>query len=249
MTSDIECAFIQTKNGVPEREPFYRAWDGLKKLSVACHFFDEGQLQRGELPLSRRTLVVGGIPVMEAATKQLGVQLPPADNLPECLAKYRGRRIWTSTWGQLRAEYGRRGPSEPLWVKPLRRNKGFPAIALYNADDIDGSSHLPDAYEVLVSEYVLFESEWRCFVRRGEILDLCRYQGDVFRYPDPNVIKAAVADFQPIAPAGYGIDFGVLTDGRTVLVEANEGYSLNPYGLESVDYVELLIARWQQLMQ
>lgn len=248
MNRSLDCAFIQTKNGVPEREPFYRAWYGLMKKGITCHFFEEAQLQSGELPITRRTLVVGGIPVMHAAANQLGVKLPLADNLPSCLAKYRGRRIWTSTWGQLRKEYARRGPVEPLWVKPFRQHKGFPPIAIYNSDDIDGSSHLPDSYEVLVSEYVLFDSEWRCFVVHGEILDLCRYQGDVFKYPDPKVVKAAVADHQPTAPAGYGIDFGVLSDGRTVLVEANEGYSLNPYGLEANDYADLLTARWIQLM-
>jgi hypothetical protein len=29
-----------------------------------------------------------------------------------------------------------------------------------------------------------------------------------------------------------------------VLVEVNEGYSLNPYGLESKEYAEFLEARW-----
>jgi hypothetical protein len=85
-------------------------------------------------------------------------------------------------------------------------------------------------------------------VRRGQILDLCRYQGDVFRYPDPRVVKDAVADFGRQAPAAYGSDFGILTDGRTVLVEVNEGYSLTPYGLEAMEYSELLEARWVQLM-
>jgi hypothetical protein len=33
-----------------------------------------------------------------------------------------------------------------------------------------------------------------------------------------------------------------------VLVEVNEGYSLNPYGLEAMEYAELLEARWLQLM-
>jgi hypothetical protein len=133
-------------------------------------------------------------------------------------------------------------------VKPLRRHKGFASIAVYDADDIAAAAQLPDGHEVLVSEYVTFVSEWRCFVRHGQILDLCRYQGDVFRYPDPKVVKGAVADFGGTGPAAFGIDFGVLTDGRTVLVEVNEGYSLNPYGLEPIEYAELLEARWAQLV-
>lgn len=188
------------------------------------------------------------MPVVEAALTALGAAVPSADNLPAVLARYRGRRVWTSTWGELRDQYRRKGPPEPLWVKSLRRNKGAPSLAIYGAEDMDAASALPDSHEVLVSEYVTFVSEWRCFVRRGDIIDLCCYQGDVFRFPDPNVVQEAVAAHRPGAPAGYGIDFGVLTDGRTVLVEVNEGYSLNPYGLESMEYAELLEARWLQIV-
>ena len=55
------------------------------------------------------------------------------------------------------------------------------------------------------------------------------------------------ADLGDAAPAGFGIDFGVLLDGRTVLVEMNDGYSLGSYGLNAVEYSELLEARWAQL--
>jgi hypothetical protein len=244
----LKLAYIQAEGGIPAADSFFRAWDGFRKRGVRCELFEPKQLEQGSLPLAKDTLVAGGVPVVEAALKALGVAVPPADNLPECLARYRGRRVWTSTWGELRSKYGRKGPPEPLWVKSLRRNKGAPSLAVYEADDMEPAAALPDDYEVLVSEYVTFVSEWRCFVRRGRVLDLCRYQGDVFRYPDPNSVKAAVAEYTRTAPAAYGIDFGVLTDGRTVLVEVNEGYSLNPYGLESMEYSELLEARWLQLM-
>jgi ATP-grasp domain, R2K clade family 2 len=244
----LKLAYIQAERGIPATDPFYRAWDGFRKRGVRCELFEPQQLDQRALPLARDTLVAGGVPVVEAALTAVGVTVPPADNLPASLAKYRGRRVWTSTWGELRAQYGKKGPPEPLWVKSLRRNKGSPSLAVYEAEDIDAASALPDGHEVLISEYVTFVSEWRCFVRHGQIIDLCRYQGDVFRYPDATVVKAAVADHSRVAPAGYGIDFGVLTDGRTVLVEVNEGYALNPYGLESIEYAELLEARWLQLV-
>jgi hypothetical protein len=243
----LKLAYIQTQNGIPAADSFFRAWDGFRKRGVRCELFEPKQLEQGVLPLARDTLVAGGVPVVEAALTALGIPVPVADNLPACLAKYRGRRVWPSTWGALRSEYAKKGPTEPLFVKPLRRNKGFPSVAVYDADDLPDVDRMPDVSEVLVAEYVTFVSEWRCFVRNGQVLDLCRYQGDVFRYPDPRVIRDALADFGRSAPAGYGIDFGVLTDGRTVLVEVNEGYSLNPYGLESMEYSELLEARWAQL--
>ncbi|MBX9581433.1 MAG: ATP-grasp domain-containing protein [Gemmataceae bacterium] len=239
--------YVQAEGGVPATDPFYRAWDGFRKRGVRCEPFEPRQLDQGTLPLGRDTLVAGGVPVVEAALTALGVAIPSADNLPACLAQYRGRRVWTSTWGELRSRYGRSGPPEPLWVKSLRRHKGSPSLAVYEADDLAAAAALPDAHEVLVSEYVTFVSEWRCFVRQGRVLDLCRYAGEVFRYPDAGVVRAAVADYGRAAPAGYGIDFGVLTDGRTALVEVNEGYSLNPYGLEATEYAELLEARWLEL--
>ena len=244
----LKHAYIQAEAGIPATDPFFRAWDGFRKRGVRCELFEPKQLEQGTIPLAKDTLVAGGVPVVESALAAIGVTVPPADNLPAPLAKYRGRRVWTSTWGELRAQYSKKDPPEPLWVKSLRRNKGAPSLALYEAEDMHAASALPDSHEVLISEYVTFVSEWRCFVRHGEIIDLCRYQGDVFRYPDAKVVKAAVADHQRTAPAGYGIDFGVLTDGRTVLVEVNEGYSLNPYGLESMEYAELLEARWLELV-
>lgn len=63
-----------------------------------------------------------------------------------------------------------------------------------------------------------FVSEWRCFVRYGEILDIKHYRGDWRMHFDPDVIEGAVSAYTD-APAGYGIDFGLTTDGRTLLVE------------------------------
>lgn len=243
----IKLAYIQAQNGIPATDSFFRAWDGFHKRGVRCELFEPKQLEHRALPLARDTLVAGGVPVVEAALTALGIAVPVADNLPACLSKYRGRKVWSSTWGELRAQHAKKGPPEPLWVKPLRRNKGFPSVAVYEADDMPDATRQPDGSEVLVSEYVTFVSEWRCFVRGGLIIDLCRYQGDVFRYPDPQVIKDAIRDYGRVAPAAYGIDFGVLTTGKTVLVEVNEGYSLNPYGLESMEYSELLETRWSQL--
>lgn len=61
------------------------------------------------------------------------------------------------------------------------------------------------------------------------------------------VIESAVKDFAG-APAGYAADFGVTGDGRTLLVEINDGYSLGCYGLQHNLYAQLLSARWAELV-
>ncbi|MCA9174172.1 MAG: ATP-grasp domain-containing protein [Planctomycetales bacterium] len=246
----IAQVYLQSDQGVPSNEAFYKAWDGFRKRGVPCELFEPHQLHDGSLPLSRGTLVAGAIRVVESALETLGVDIPPADNLPACLAQYRGRQVRKTTWGTLANEILTNGLSDPLFVKSYCRNKAFPSIAVFSADDIAGHPLQADD-EVLVAEYVVFLSEWRCFVCRDEILELCHYQGDPFCFPDGAVIRQAIQDFRGRAPAGYAIDFGVLTTDRsterTVLVEVNEGYSLGPYGINSVDYTQVLEARWLEL--
>ena len=245
---EVKRVYVQADRGVPASGPFYRAWEGFRKRGVPCELFDPQTLENGSLPLERETLVAGAVRVVERALGTLGIVVPPADNLPRCLAKYRGREIGTSTWGELRQELLTAGIDEPRFIKPLNRNKRFPAFILYDASDVDLAPEIDEREQVLVSQVVEFVSEWRCFVLRGEIVDLCRYDGNVFDYTDPSIEQQAVVDYGAIAPEGYGIDFGVLDDGRTVLVEVNEGYSLNPYGLEAMAYSEILEARWLQLV-
>ena len=43
------------------------------------------------------------------------------------------------------------------------------------------------------------------------------------------------------------MDFGVTVDGRTLMIEVNDGYALGSYGLYYLDYAKLLSARWAQL--
>jgi hypothetical protein len=43
------------------------------------------------------------------------------------------------------------------------------------------------------------------------------------------------------------MDWGVTVDGRTLLVEVNEGYSVGAYGLYFSHYARFLATRWAQL--
>lgn len=61
-------------------------------------------------------------------------------------------------------------------------------------------------------------------------------------------MRRAVASYVD-APQGYAVDFGLARDGRTLLVEVNDGYALGAYGLEPHAYAHLLAARWYELVQ
>ena len=74
----------------------------------------------------------------------------------------------------------------------------------------------------------------------------CHYKGEFRVFPDFSVVDAAVATYLP-SPSAYGIDFGVTQDGRTLLVETNEAYSLGCYGLTPLLYSTFLECRWHEL--
>lgn len=82
------------------------------------------------------------------------------------------------------------------------------------------------------------------FAKQGYVLDKGKGAEQVATHAD--TIEHAVRDYVT-APAGYAIDFGVTDDGRTLLVEVNDGYALGSYGLFYPEYAKLLSARWAEL--
>jgi hypothetical protein len=100
----------------------------------------------------------------------------------------------------------------------------------------------------MVQETVTFTSEWRVFVIHGVPQCSSHYAGDPLRFPSAAVIHSVIGAYSN-AHAAYAIDFGVLEDDRTVLVELNDGFSLGHGGLPAPQYARLLIARWDELVQ
>ena len=100
---------------------------------------------------------------------------------------------------------------------------------------------------VLCSEPVSFLTEWRAFVRYGRIWDVRPYRGDWHYHYDPAVLDYAISNYRT-DPAGYAMDFGITDDGRTLLVEINDGFALGCYGADPIQYAKLLSARWCELV-
>lgn len=100
--------------------------------------------------------------------------------------------------------------------------------------------------DIICSEVVNFTAEWRCFVRYGKILAVKPYKGDWKAHYDSSVIEECVSSYTA-SPNGYAVDFGLTDDGRTLMIEVNDGYALGCYGLFYIDYAKLLSARWAEL--
>jgi len=91
-------------------------------------------------------------------------------------------------------------------------------------------------------------SEYRVFVQHGDPVDLRPYTGDPLIVPDPAQIRGALRAYRD-GPAGYALDFGVTDDGRTLVMEVNDGYAIGAYGLAPVRYAALIAARWAELRE
>ena len=113
--------------------------------------------------------------------------------------------------------------------------------------DLLPTSGIPAETPVFGSEIVTFESEYRVFVLRGEIVGCKHYKGDFRRMIDFQVVDSAIAAFHT-APVAYGIDFGFTNKGQTILVEVNDSYSLGCYGLGPTRYAAMIESRWNEMV-
>lgn len=230
--------YIQTDmHGIPETGTDYTAWQGFQALGFRSIFFQAEE----ELANCRPDdLIVGRVSTINRKMNSYGIQIPEYD-YPEELEEYLGRRVWTDT---LDAVLSRR-ESWPVFVKPVK-DKAFTGFRLRSERDIPRMRQTRMDEPVLCSELVDFRAEWRAFVRYGRVWDVRPYRGDWKCYFDADLLEQAVNKYKN-APAGYAMDIGVTEDGRTLLVEINDGYALGCYGADPVEYAKLLSARWCEL--
>ncbi len=228
----------------------YNAWYGFTKMGAIAESFVFSSLLAGEVAVDRDTAVVGGIHAVRAALAQLGAPQPPNLDYPPALQPYLGRQIRRGTIREAHSLCVDDRFEPPVFIKPVTGHKEFTGhvLAVYR-DRLRTAGWVIDEPEtpVWISEVVEFVAEWRYFVLRRAIVGVGHYHGDPLCAPDPAVVRAAV-DCYAECPAAYVIDFGVLHDGRTVLVEVNDGFSFGCYGLSPYDHARMLEARWREMV-
>jgi hypothetical protein len=200
---------------------------------------------------------VGSVEFVRSVMHDRGLDEPASISYPAALAAFYGRSIWKTRLDDARAVPG------PVFVKPVetKRFTGFvytrdmPATEY---DEHDGAQllamhSLPPGTQVWCAEPVKFVSEWRYYVLAGEVIGAARYDPDgADDAPGPSkaVLDLAIVQMSAArAPTAYGIDLGVLSDGRTSIVEVNDAWALGRYGnsVSPRDYLRLLWARWREI--
>lgn len=179
---------------------------------------------------------------------------PHIPDYPDILKSFLGRKIWKDTINSISREESKW--TAGYFVKPIR-SKAFTGKVISSVANLVGCGNHSEDYEVLVSEPLNICAEWRCFIIYDELIDVRPYgilldknrKSYCYHY-DSNVLMSMIDAFKQWdeRPAACSMDICVTDDGRTLLVELNDAYSLGCYGLSSVYYAKLISARWSQLM-
>lgn len=111
---------------------------------------------------------------------------------------------------------------------------------------------LPKQTLIYACEPVQFLSEWRYYIQERRIIGQARYddaEDDHAPVPQLEVIKECVRVLDIEHP--YALDFGVLSDGSTALVEANDAWALGYYNgsMPAKRYLDMLAQRWQSILR
>jgi len=235
----VKTAYLQKHQGEFVAPSVFSAYEGFRFYGYRCVGFEEEELS--SLDLTPETPVVGWVRTVQRALRRLAVPVPPPIDYPEALRLWFGRAIEPTTLGAVR------GQTTDLFVKPVE-HKLFTGFLVNDPRDWEEAEGFADDTPVWRSEVVDFVSEWRCYVEDQRLVGLRHYLDDPWILPDKATVLQMIRAWDD-APAGCAIDVGITRDGRTLLVEVNDGYALGDYGLAGLTYTDVLLSRWAQLVR
>ena len=235
-------AYIQTdKDGEFYNVNAFVAFEGFKNFGYETDkFFDADEISDDK----PENILVGGIGNVRKRLQNLNIIRPKKEiDYPEELKPFLKRKIWESSINEVfnKKEWN-------IFVKPKTETKLFTGKVINNEMNLLGLMYKEDDIKVWCSELIDFKTEWRCFIRYKEILDIRRYKGDWDTKIDVKTVASAIESFTS-QPYSFALDFGINENGETILVEVNDGHSLGTYGLSSAHYAKFLSARWSELTQ
>jgi hypothetical protein len=234
-------AFVKTNNGTFPNVNFFLAWEAFNTMGYSVKCFEEKDIDN--LDITADTPVFAGVTIFRKIIDKVGVDYKPFDFYPEVLKPYYRRNIRRSTLGEERAKYDKN--PIPVFVKPVLP-KQFIGQVWTSILQLIPLANIPDSAEVWVCDPIEIDSEFRVYVHDGEILGVKHYYGDWEKVPSLDFVKQVVKTYKP-SPIAYGVDIGVNKEYGFV-IEANDGCNLGNYGLDSIHYGEMIVARWFEIM-
>lgn len=184
-------------------------------------------------------IYVGSIEFLKMVARRIGFSMPFPLNIPTSIESYAGRQI---SYGKIKDI-----TSYPVFIKPADELKLFPGGVISHEPSLT-IPELKEDTRLLISEVVDFVSEYRCFVFKGKLVGVRHYSGSFYYYPEIAIIENCIHNYFD-APVAYCIDFGITSDGKTMLVEVNDFWSCGTYGFTGQTYAYMLVNRWREIIK
>lgn len=233
--------YIRYRDDMPETEMQAVALYGFRARGVETAPFRDFEQIRQLRDLGTEVGLAGYVADVWEAVAAIGAPRPPTLDYPDELAGFLGRRLRRTNVKTARELTGQR-----LFIKPVEHKLFGGFVTTGTFDDQLRLGSYSENEELWLGDVVDFVSEYRCFVLRGEVIAVHWYRGDWSVAIRRSVVEAAVEAYGS-APVAYTLDFGATRDGRTLLVEVNDGYAMGTYGLRAELYAAMLEARWEEL--
>jgi hypothetical protein len=242
-------AFIEKRGDGSLRHEEALVAPALRARGIDVELFTQKLIDRRALPLSDDTFLMGAMDATHGAMKQLGIPIPVPDDYPASLTPWTRRRIWRATLRDVEAGVWSESAGA-VFAKPADRRKSFTGRVFRHHEDLYYLGGVSRRQGVLCSEVVHWLSEYRVYVIQECIVAVSHYAGDRDKMIDLGQVQSAIDAYRVAgtAPCAYAIDFGVLANGETALIEANDGYSLGAYDIDADAYTDLLLMRWRELL-
>lgn len=193
-----------------------------------------------EVPRRKDIMVVGDV---DDTQTWFATDIPSVDFVPDIPDPYldsiKGRKIIKGRiWDVV---------DFPIFVKPLTEVKNFTGMVFENKHDYVHT--VIDDIELMIQEVIHFESEYRVFISNGIIVGVKHYLGNQFIAADQSRVNLFLKYLNPILNINsYTLDVGVNENG-TFLIEINDAWSVDSYGLDPIKYLTFLQNRWLELIE
>lgn len=212
---------------------------------------DIGSLEFYERVIDNGAIPVGSVEFVLECMDWAGVT-PPYNISYSILPKWAlGRDIHITKTYDIESYKGK-------FVKPAGQYKLFTGFVYKYASDMDehdleqleALKSLPNV-DIYVSDVVDFEQEYRCYIHKGEVVGVTRYdqtdKPDIEVFPVDYVYRV-IRDMMS-QPVAYSIDVGFVSD-EPLVVECNDCWALGFYKpMDEEKYIQMLVDRWNEITQ
>jgi hypothetical protein len=173
----------------------------------------------------------------------------PNDWLVHLPMHYRKRHIEVATLARARTM------SQPTFVKPADGRKSIEAKVYQSGTELPSVDLFPDTTQVFLVEPVIWEIEFRCFIREREIMTMSPYlrEGELVETAEGtweassmeyeqarSFVEKLLADQQVSLPPALVIDVGNIRGKGWAVIEANAAWGAGIYGCNPAGILPVL---------